>query len=86
VEVIAASGGAAGEELVVKLVVEKTETGARWVVVGTAEEMERCEESSSLVDAENARSLDCAASFAGANDTASLGMTGSEHDYSASLG
>ena len=66
--------GAAGEEFVVELVVQKTEMGARWVVVGTKEEMGRCEESSSLVDAENARSLDCAASFAGADDAA-LGMT-----------
>jgi len=38
---MAASGGAAGEECVVELVVEKTEAGARWVVVKSKAEVAR---------------------------------------------
>jgi len=72
---MAASGGAAGEEFVVKLVVEKTETGARWVMVKSEAEVAReveaeWEEKSPLL-AQNVREK---WGSQRANDTASLGM------------
>ena len=64
-----ALGGAGWGGMFVKLVVVGTEHGVRWVVRGSSAR-------------ESARSLDCAGSFANANDPAALGMT----DGSAALG
>ena len=56
-----------------ELVQRKSGNGVEWVVMGALENA-----GSGKTDA---RSLDCAKSFAGANDSASLGMTEAGNEF-----